>query len=99
MTQATQKLVTDLKVLAADAEELVKATAAETGDRIVQVRGKIQESVADLKPRLAQAQLVLTENARMAASSADAMVRDKPWIAISVAAGVGLLVGLLIGRR
>jgi ElaB/YqjD/DUF883 family membrane-anchored ribosome-binding protein len=98
MTQATQKLVTDLKILAADAEELVKATAAQTGDRIVEARGKIQQSVADLKPRLAQAQAALTENAKMAANSADTMVRDKPWAAIGVAAGVGLLLGLLIGR-
>ncbi len=99
MAQATQQLVTDLKVLAADAEELVKATAAQTGDRIAEVRGKIQQSVAELKPRLAQAQSVLTENARAAASSADTMVRDNPWGAIGVAAGVGLLLGLLIGRR
>jgi ElaB/YqjD/DUF883 family membrane-anchored ribosome-binding protein len=99
MAQATQQLVTDLKILAADAEELVKATAAQTGDRIVEVRGKIQQSVADLKPRLAQAQAVLTENARAVANSADAVVREKPWTAIGIAAGVGLLLGLLIGRR
>ena len=99
MTQATQKLVTDLRVLAADAEELVKSTAAQTDERIVQVRCKIQQSLAELKPRVAEAQSVLTETARTAASSADAMVRDKPWTAISVAAGVGLLIGLLIGRR
>jgi ElaB/YqjD/DUF883 family membrane-anchored ribosome-binding protein len=78
MTQTTQKLVTDLRVLAADTEELIKATAAQTGDGIVQVCGKIQQSVADLKPRLAQAQSVLTENAKMAGSSADTIVRHKP---------------------
>jgi ElaB/YqjD/DUF883 family membrane-anchored ribosome-binding protein len=99
MAQATQQLVTDLKILAADAEELVKATAAQTGERITEVRGKIQRSVADLKPRLAQAQTVITENARAVASSADTVVRDNPWAAIGVAAGVGLLLGLLIGRR
>lgn len=99
MIQSSQKLVTDLRILAADAEELVKATAAQTGDRIVEARGKIQQSVANLKPRLAEAQAVITENAKMAANSADAMVREEPWIAIGVAAGVGLLLGLLIGRR
>jgi ElaB/YqjD/DUF883 family membrane-anchored ribosome-binding protein len=99
MAQATQQLVTDLKILAADAEELVRATAAQTGDRIAEARGKIQQSVAELKPRLVQAQAVLTENARAAANSADAIVRDKPWAAVGVAAGVGLLLGLLIGRR
>ena len=99
MAQATQQLVTDLKILAADAEEFVKATAAQTGDRIAEVRGKIQQSVADLRPRLVQAQAALTENARATANSADAIVRDKPWAAVGVAAGLGLLLGLLIGRR
>ena len=99
MTQATQKLVTDLRILVADAEELVKATAAQTGDKIVEVRGKIQQSVADLKPRLAQAQAVLTDNAKSAVNTGDAVVRDNPWAAVGIAAGVGLLLGLLIGRR
>ena len=99
MSQATEQLVNDLRILAADAEELVKATAAQTGDRITEARGKIQQSVANLKPRFVQAQAVLTENAQAAANSANAVVRDKPWTAIGVAAGIGLLLGLLIGRR
>lgn len=99
MSQATQQLVTDLKTLAADAEELVKATAAQTGDRLAEVRGKMQQTVADLKPRLVQAQTVLTEHARSAANSTDTLVREQPWAAVGVAAGVGLLLGLLIGRR
>ena len=99
MSQASQQLVTDLRILAADAEELVKATAAQTGDRIAEVRGKIQKSVAELRPQLVEAQAVLTEKAKAAANTADAVVRDKPWTAIGIAAGVGLLLGLLIGRR
>lgn len=99
MNQATQKLVTDLGVLVGDAEELVKATAAQTGDKIVEMRGKIQQSVANLKPRLAQAQTVLREKSKVAAEAADDYVHAQPWPAIGIAAGVGLLIGLLIGRR
>ena len=99
MTQASEKLVTDLRVLAADAEELVKATASQTGDKITEVRGKIQQSVADLKPRLARAQAALTDNAKSVANVGDAYVHENPWKTIGVAAGVGLLIGLLIGRR
>ena len=99
MSQATQQLVDDLKVLAADAEELVKATAAQTGDRIAAARVGIQQSVAALKPRLANAQNVIADNAKAAATSTDAAVRENPWAAIGIATGVGLLLGLLIGRR
>lgn len=99
MAQATQKLVADLRGLAADAEDLVKATAAHTGDRIAEVRNKVLQSVADLKPRLARAEATLMDSARSAAASGDDFVHAKPWTAIGVSAGVGLLVGLLIGRR
>ena len=99
MSQATQQLVDDLKVLAADAEELVKATAAQTGDRIAAARVGIQQSVAALKPRLVQAQTVIAENAKTAATSTDAAVRENPWAAIGIAAAVGIVIGFFAGRR
>lgn len=99
MTQETQKLVTDVGVLVADTKDLVKATAAETGDKIVEMRGKIQQSVANLRPRLAQAEAVLREKTTVAVEAADNYVHARPWPAIGMAAGVGLLIGLLIGRR
>jgi ElaB/YqjD/DUF883 family membrane-anchored ribosome-binding protein len=99
MNVATQKLVADLRTLAGDAEDLVKATAAETGDKITQARGKLQQAVVDLKPRIARAEAMIENAARSAANSSDTYVHEKPWTAIGIAAGVGLLVGLLIGRN
>ena len=34
-----------------------------------------------------------------AANATDAYVRDSPWEAIGIAAGVGVLVGVLLARR
>jgi len=99
MNVATQKLVADLRTLAVDAEDLVRATASETGDKIAQARGKVLAAVVDLKPRLARAEAAFENAARGAANSGNAYVHDKPWTAIGVAAGAGLLIGLLIGRR
>ena len=95
----TRKLVSDLRVLAADAEELVKVTAGQTGEKITEARNRIQQSVTDLKPRLAQAQAALVDDARSAAQLGDSYVHEQPWTAIGIAAGVGLLVGILIGRN
>jgi ElaB/YqjD/DUF883 family membrane-anchored ribosome-binding protein len=36
---------------------------------------------------------------RQAGHAADDFVHEKPWVSIGVAAGVGLIIGLLIGRR
>jgi ElaB/YqjD/DUF883 family membrane-anchored ribosome-binding protein len=99
MSQAKEQLIADLKVLAADAEELVKVTASQTGERIAAARARIQESVADLKPKLAQAQVAVVENARAAATVTDSAVRENPWAAMGIAAAAGLALGLLIGRR
>jgi ElaB/YqjD/DUF883 family membrane-anchored ribosome-binding protein len=41
----------------------------------------------------------LAARTREAAQKTNAYVHDNPWPSIGVAAGVGLLVGLLIGRR
>ena len=98
MSQASQQLVTDLKVLAADAEELLKLTAGQTGDKITAARDRMQQSFAGLRPHLAQAQTVVADNARAAANVTDTAVRENPWEAVGVAAVVGLALGLLIGR-
>lgn len=99
MTQATQKLVTDVGVLVADTKDLVKATASGAGDKMVEIRGKIEQSVANLRPRLVEAEAGLREKTTAAAKAADDYVHTQPWPAIGIAAGVGLLIGLLIGRH
>jgi ElaB/YqjD/DUF883 family membrane-anchored ribosome-binding protein len=39
------------------------------------------------------------ESAREAVHEIDAQVRRNPWAAVGVAAGVGLVLGLLLGRK
>jgi len=39
------------------------------------------------------------DSAREAASEIDKQVRRNPWAAVGIAAGVGLLLGLLLGRK
>lgn len=99
MNAPREQLVADLKVLMSDVEELVKATASQSGDKIAEVRGRIQNAAAELRPRLAQAEALLREKAKIAAATTDDYVHDHPWTAMGVSAGVGLIIGLLIGRR
>jgi ElaB/YqjD/DUF883 family membrane-anchored ribosome-binding protein len=99
MNAPREQLVADLKILMADVEDLVRATATQSGDKIAEVRGRIQQAAADLKPRLAQAQVMLKDKANIAAATTDDYVHDHPWTAMGVSAGIGLIIGLLIGRR
>ena len=94
-----EQLVNDFKVVIADAEALLKATAGQGGEALAAVRAKAQESLAVAKAKMADAQAALLVRTKAAAKATDAYVHENPWKAIGAAAGVGLVVGLLIGRR
>lgn len=93
------KLVQDMRVVIADAEDLLRATANQAGEKIAVARERIQDSLHQAKVKLAEAEAMVTERARQAARYTDEYVHENPWRAIGVAAGIGLLLGLLISRR
>jgi ElaB/YqjD/DUF883 family membrane-anchored ribosome-binding protein len=93
------KLVADLKVVVADAEELLRATASQAGEKVTAARERIQASLATAKVKLTEAEKVLLEKSKEAAKAADEYVRENPWQAVGVAAAAGLVLGVLISRR
>lgn len=94
-----EKLVADLKVVVADADELLRATANVAGEKVSELREKIQDRLRDAKLRLADAEAALLDKTKAAARATDDFVHDNPWKAVGIAAGVGLLLGVIIGRR
>jgi ElaB/YqjD/DUF883 family membrane-anchored ribosome-binding protein len=93
------KLVADLKIVIADAEELLRATASQAGEKVAAARERIQASLADAKVKLNEAERAAVARAKEAAKATDEYVHDNPWQAVGIAAGIGFLLGLLIGRR
>ncbi|HLN86035.1 MAG TPA: DUF883 family protein [Candidatus Limnocylindrales bacterium] len=90
------KLVGDLKNLVADAEELLRATASQAGEKVAVARQKIEQSLIEGKKALADAEKTLLKKSKECAELADDYVRENPWSAVGIAAGVGLVLGLLI---
>jgi ElaB/YqjD/DUF883 family membrane-anchored ribosome-binding protein len=95
----SEKLFSDLQTVVDDAEALLQATAGQAGERVDGIRERAKASLKQAKARLLEAEGEALEQARQAAASADEYVHKNPWQAVGVAAGVGLLLGLLIGRR
>lgn len=95
----TDKLVQDLKVVVADAEELLRATASQAGERAVAARTRIEQSLERAKVKLAEVESAVSDRTREVAHATDEYVHEHPWTAVSVAAGIGLVIGLLISRR
>lgn len=94
-----QKLMDDLSAVVNDAEELLKATASQTGERITAVRARAEESLRSAKGRLDEAQVALVDKAKEAAKEADEFAHENPWKTAGIAAAIGLLLGALITRR
>lgn len=98
-TVTKEKLVEDLKIVIADAEELLRATASQAGEKIASAREKVQDSLDRAKAKLGDIEDVMIDTGKEAARAADEYVHDNPWKAVGIAAGVGLIIGLLISKR
>lgn len=94
-----EQLVSDIKSVISEAEEMLGATADQAGEKIANLRVRIQARLKDAKVRLVEAEEVLVAKTKAAARATDDYVHESPWTAVGIAAGAGLLVGLLIGRR
>jgi ElaB/YqjD/DUF883 family membrane-anchored ribosome-binding protein len=94
----TQKLAEDLKVLINDAEELLKATASETGERIVDLRRRVEQRLAGCQADLAGQGGGWSHKAEQLKACAASCLRDNTWTKVGIAVGVGLVVGLLLRR-
>ena len=94
-----QKLVSDMKVVVSDAEEILRATAGVAGEKMVDLRERIGERLRDAKLRIADAEAALVDKTKAAARATDDFVNDNPWQAVGIAASIGVLLGIIIGRR
>lgn len=94
-----EQLIADFKKMVADAEALLKATANHGGEELSEIRAKAEASIKAMKDRLTEEQAELLARTREAAKATDVYVHEHPWTSIGVAAGFGLILGLLSTRR
>src|SRR5215212_894183 len=90
------KFVQDMRVVISDAEELLRATASQAGEKIGVARERIQGSLQQAKVKLAETEAIVRERAQQAARDSEEYVRENPWRAIGIAAGIGLVLGLIL---
>ncbi len=103
MTELTavnkDKLMSDLRVVVSDAEELLRMTANQAGEGAADIRSRVQARLNQAKADLVHLQEAAVAQVKAAGHATDEFVHDNPWKAIGIAAGAGLVIGLLIGRR
>lgn len=91
--------MSDIKTVLNDAEELLKQAASTTGERAAELRESALARLKQAKEKAADVQVVVVEKGKKAARVTDDYVHEHPWQALGIAAGIGLLAGLLINRK
>jgi ElaB/YqjD/DUF883 family membrane-anchored ribosome-binding protein len=100
LTQAHKdKLNADLQQVIHDAEEVLKVMAGQTGQEAEKLRSRMESRLQQARQDVKRLQLQATEQVRHACRSTDEFVHDHPWAAAGAAAGLGLLMGMLVTRR
>ena len=89
-----ERVIAQIKALAYDVEELLKATADQTGVGIAAARARAEASLRRAQEDVAQAGREAVRHAR----AVDHTVREHPWEAACIALTVGFALGCL-GRR
>jgi len=88
MESTERTMMDDLKAVIADAEELLRSTADQAGPTVQEVRARAEESLRTER-----------EHLKGAGAELDSQVRANPWAAVGIAAGVGLVLGILLSRK
>jgi len=96
---ARERVAADLKALARDAEDLLKATAGDVSEKAKEARARLTKAVEQAKSTYQDVQEQGIAAAKAAATKADAVIREHPYQSLGVAFGIGLLVGVIVTRR
>jgi ElaB/YqjD/DUF883 family membrane-anchored ribosome-binding protein len=92
-------LVKDFTEVLTEADSLLKQATKESGEKATDLRAQVENKLRTAKLKLQDMQDDAMDRAKATARATDEYVRDNPWQALGVAAALGVLVGLLIGRR
>jgi ElaB/YqjD/DUF883 family membrane-anchored ribosome-binding protein len=96
---STAALKADLAAVMRDAEALMKASADAGGDKVNEARTRIRESLESAKRRLIEAERSAVRHGEEAVTATEDHIKRNPWQSVGIAAGVGLVIGVLLARR
>jgi ElaB/YqjD/DUF883 family membrane-anchored ribosome-binding protein len=94
-----EKLMTDVKTVLSDAEALLKQAASSSGEKAAELRERGMGLLRQVQEKAQDLQDAVVTKSKAAARATDDYVHDHPWQAVGVAAGLGLLIGLLLNRK
>jgi len=93
-----EQLMNDLHLVIRDAEELLKNTEQQGSEGFKSAKARFEKTLKNAKAEVERIEDLVVTRTKEAAKATDVYVKENPWQSAGIAAGVGLLVGLLISR-
>jgi len=94
-----ERLAHSLQDLVDDAEALLKTAQRSGSESFVAARDRVESQLQHARAELAEIEDRAAYKLRRAARATDLTVHQHPYATAGLAAGVGLLIGMLISRR
>ncbi|MBS1186945.1 MAG: hypothetical protein H6R04_963 [Burkholderiaceae bacterium] len=99
IAQSRDKLISDLRIVVRDTEELLANTGEQASEGYKVARAKIEASLQTAKEELARVQETALVRVKEAAATTDEYVKAHPWQAVGFGAALGVILGFLISRK
>ncbi len=93
------RILADLRMLAADTEALLRATAGQAGEQLAAARARADASLATAKSSVERFGRAAADSTRAAGRATDGYVHANPWQVIAAGAAAGFVIGALLARR
>jgi ElaB/YqjD/DUF883 family membrane-anchored ribosome-binding protein len=87
----------ELQQLTGHVEGLMSKVAEDHSPQVQELRSRVSDTIQSAKSAMSKADTAALDAIRNVASSADDYVRENPWVAIGVIAGVAASLGFLVG--
>ena len=93
-----ERVLTDLKTITRDSEDLLAATAHDVNKAVLAARGRLSTAIDRSKSTIIALQQQAIATAKAGVHKADTTIRDHPYQSMGAAFGLGLLIGVLVMR-
>ena len=100
MNEVTRETLSSVfKALIDDVQELLKNTSSHTSEGVADLHQRLWKKLEEGKKALSEQEMALRETAAEGKASVEADLREKPWITVGIAVGIGLVLGSLLRCR
>jgi ElaB/YqjD/DUF883 family membrane-anchored ribosome-binding protein len=96
---ARERVKADLKSLARDAEDLLRATAGDVSEKAKEFRSRVTAALEQAKATCENMREQTAATARATVKKANTAIRTHPYESLGLAFGIGLLIGVLVTRK